>query len=222
MSVSDRFTQQHTVAYCLPCKWMNEETGEVRECPQCKGPTSAVTGTPTELAHFRANVLNHLAEAQGVGVESAERSAAASGTPPDPLNPPQEEAESLIMALQTRYPAAFHPIIRRHGAEVFQFCWLTGGLGGSLVEIQASMLEALTIISGAPSKSKQAIAIQTRYNRAANVLTSLTNVLAQRLQQAAGLDRAAIAECTQDIQRASQLMQASPGVGPAGLVLPPH
>lgn len=133
-----------------------------------------------------------------------------------------EPLDEALEAWIAEQPSVLAPIIRRWGRELFEFCRDTGGLGGGLQEARSIYSEAFQVIAGAPSKRGIAQALDQRAARVLAVLEGIANRLAGQVAAAKAWRLEDIRECQEDIARAAQLLQAAPGRGPSGLILPPH
>ena len=103
--------------------------------------------------------------------------------------------------VEAKYKEVFHPIIRRWGPKLFEFCWRTSGMTACMQEIQKAMSEALLVIKLSPARS-ECQPIAERFNKGAHALPRIANELYTDLAKMHGWTEADLHECQRDIKRA--------------------
>lgn len=129
-----------------------------------------------------------------------------------------EDSEELLAFLAIR-PTVMHPVIRRHGLELFAFVEQCGIGQWALGEIEQSLQKAIISLQACNAK-RTSLEVHKQTTNALGAITQMLNIFAGSVEKLKGLDKAKIIECKTDIERAGALAAAEIQKGKSGIILP--
>lgn len=141
--------------------------------------------------------------------------------PTEAQSPAAEDSPELLALLEKR-PTVMHPVIRRHGRELFEFVEASGTAGYAMGQLQSAMQRAIVVLEGMNAR-RTASEIASVFNPAVGVLGQLFQKFSVSLREAKGFSEEQLFSCQKDIEQAAILAMAPSGEmqgGKSKIILP--